>query len=126
MVASEHDKMLAYMLMAGGNSSFWPLLNDLEKDFLLHKNHFPITVDVAMVAMELYMQQPMYKAGMAKKGHAQNIGKQPLLSFAQKAARMMMEKRMCFQCGEVGHIAKDCPKAEEAVSHFAFGTGWSD
>ncbi len=96
----ERKKILAYLFMDGADVSIYgPLLKDLHNDFALGKQEiYPLMPEDALQVLTMYM------------------GKEAQTSDDDEAKVLLAQPKMtlkCWQCGEKGHLRKDCPHQQQ-------------
>lgn len=118
IIEQEKNKMLAFLFMDGANrQQYGFILRDLGKDHALGTNQYPETVEDALQVLSLYGQRRKPKKG--GDDMQDEIAKVEL-----SHAQMDRERKMkCWNCGEVGHRVKDCPKraVKEETGHTNVG-----
>ena len=126
IIEQEKNKMLAFLFVDGANRQQCGfLMRDLGEDHALGSNQHPETVEDALQVLSLYGQKRKSKKPGEDKVET---------SFAQSEKRK--SKMKCWNCGEIGHGVKDCPKraanteseqetsqANVQVPHWAGGAG---
>ena len=100
IIEQEKNKMLAFLFMDGANrQQYGFLMRDLGKEHALGTNQYPEMVEDALQVLSLYGQKRKSKKRGEDKVET---------SFAQSEKRK--RKMKCWNCGEIGHGVKDCPK----------------
>ena len=109
-IAREKNKMLAYAFMDGATKRYKPLLRALQQDYALGEDKYPRDIEEALQVLTEYASQNGIKA----KKFEMDEGPSRSLTFVQK--REMIQKGQCFNCGETGHKAYECPKPKKKSS----------
>lgn len=101
----EKNKMLAFPFVDGANrQQFGFSLRDLGEDHALGTNQCPETVEDVLQVLSLCAQRHK-----PEKSSEDNMDKVEM-SHAQTERERKMK---CWNCGEFGHVAKECPKQAE-------------
>lgn len=108
VMEQERNKMLAFLFMDGANrQQYGFLLRDLGKDHALGTNQYPETVEDALQVLSLY--------GQRRKPRKSSEDKMDKVDLSHAQMDKRKRKMKCWNCGEIGHGVKDCPKRAENV-----------
>jgi hypothetical protein len=83
--------MIVILFMDGANKGFKPMMRDLENDYVLGTNKYPVTLSEALQVLMVYLEQPVYKKIMRHQSVETEEGG-PGISFAQMKKIEMIKK----------------------------------
>jgi hypothetical protein len=115
-IDEKQQKAIVVLFMEGVNKGFKPLLRDLENDYVLGANKYPAMLVETLQVLMVYAEQPVYKLIMKKLKKKQLVETgegTPEVAFAQMKKTKMIEKGLCFRCGEKGHKASEFEKKKK-------------
>jgi len=125
--SEERNKLLAFLLMDRADQKvFGSLMRSLHSDFALGNGKYPNSLEDAIHVLTTHAVKHGKMAGKSKTRDDDEVP----LSFQQQQTQ---RKCKCWNCGEVGHVRKECtkPKKESDASDSkskmqASHVGWAD